>query len=55
MDCPLQVSFAGLWEFAVPYSIQVILKKKNIFSVFYSIYAISIKFETFQKKEAPHS
>ena len=34
MDCRLQVSCSGLWEFSVPYSSPVILKTKNIFSVF---------------------
>ena len=51
MDYRLQVSFCGLWEFAVPSSNPVILKIKNIFSVFYSIYGISIKFKTFKKKK----
>ena len=51
MDCRLQVSCSGLWEFAVPYSSQVILKTKNIFLVFYSIYAISIKFWIFSKRK----
>ena len=51
MACRLQVSCSGLWEFAVPYSDPVILKTKNIFSVFYSIYRISIKFGKFYKKK----
>ena len=51
MDCPLQVSCSGLWEFAVPYSNPVILKTKSIFSVFYCIYGISIQFGTFSKKK----
>ena len=51
MDCRLQVSCSGLWEFVVPYSNPVLLKTKNIFSVFYSIYGISIKFQTFLKKK----
>ena len=51
MDCRLQVSCSGLWEFVVPYSNPVIFKTKNIFSVFYSIYGISIKFWTFFKKK----
>ena len=50
MDCQLQVACSRLWEFAAPYSNPVILKTKNIFSVFYSIYGISIKFWTFSKK-----
>ena len=50
MDCRLQVSCSGLWEFAVRYSNPVILKTRNIFSIFYSIYGISIKFWTFSKK-----
>ena len=33
-----------MWEFAVSYSKRVILETKHIFPVFYSIYAISIKF-----------
>ena len=37
MDCRLQVSCSGLWELSVRYSNPVILKTKNIFSVFYSI------------------
>ena len=51
MDFRLSVSSPGLWEFAVPYSNPVILKTKNIFWVFYSIYGISIKFWTFSKKK----
>ena len=31
MDCPLQVSCSGLWEFAAPYSNRVILKTKKHF------------------------
>ena len=50
MDCRLQVPCSGLWEFAVRYSNPVILKTRNIFSIFYSIYGISIKFWTFSKK-----
>ena len=51
MDCRLQVACSGLWEFALPYSIPVILKTKNTCSVFYSIYGISITFRTFSKKK----
>ena len=51
MDCRLQVCCSGLWEFAVPYSNPVILKTKNILSVFYSMYGISITFRTFSKKK----
>ena len=51
MDGRLQVSCSGLWELSVRYSNPVILKIKNIFSVFYSIYGISIKFRTFSKKK----
>ena len=51
MDCRLQVSCSGLWEFAVPYSNPVILKTKNIFSVFYCMYGISITFRTFSKEK----
>ena len=51
MDCRLQVSCSGLWEFDFPYSDPVILKIKNISSVFYSIDGISIKFWTFPKKK----
>ena len=51
MDCQLQVSCSGLWEFAVPYSNPVILKTKNVLSVFCSIYGISITFGTFSKKK----
>ena len=51
MDCRLQVSCYGLWEFAVPYANPVSLKIKNIFSVFCSIFGISIKFWTFFKKK----
>ena len=40
-----------MWEFVVPYWNPVILKAKNIFSVFYSIYGISIKFWTYSKKK----
>ena len=51
MECGLQVSSSGLWEFAVPYSNPVILKTKQVFPVFYSIDGISIKFWTFSKEE----
>ena len=51
MDCRLQVSCSGLWGFAVGYSNPVILKTKNIFSVFYSIYGMSIKCSRFSKKK----
>ena len=50
MDGRLQVSCSGLWEFVVPYSNPVLLKRKNIFWVFYSIDGISIKFWTISKK-----
>ena len=50
MDCWLQLSCSGLWEFVVPYSNPVLLKTKNIFSVFYSIDGISIKFWKISKK-----
>ena len=50
MDCWLQVSCSGLWEFFFPYSNPVLLKTKNIFSVFYCIYGIAIKFQIFSKK-----
>ena len=50
MGCRLQVASSGLWEFVVPYSNPVILKTKNLFSVFYSIHGISIKFWLFFKK-----
>ena len=36
-----------------PYSNPVLLKTNNIFSLFYSIYGISIKFQTFLKKRRP--
>ena len=51
MDFLLQVACYGLREFAFPYSNQIILKAKNISSVFYSLYIISIKFQTFPKKK----
>ena len=51
MDCRLEGSLYGLWEFVVPYSNPVILTTKNIFSVSYSIYGIAIKFWTFWKKK----
>ena len=54
MDCPLQVSCAGLWEFFDPYWNPVILKTKKIFSVSYSFYGISIKFWAFSKKKEDH-
>ena len=38
------------FPFAVPYSSPVILETKNVCSVFYSIYGISIKFWTFSRK-----
>ena len=50
MDCWVQLSCSGLWEFVVPYSNKVILKAKNIFWVFYSIYGISINIWTISKK-----
>ena len=50
MDCWLQLSCSGLWEFVVPYSNPVLLKTKNIFSVFYSICGISINIWTISKK-----
>ena len=49
IDCRLQVSFSGLWEFAIPYSNKIILKTKNIFSVFCSVYGIFITFKKFSK------
>ena len=51
MDCQLQVSCSGLWELDLPYSDPIIWKTKNIFSVFYSIDRISIKFWTSSKKK----
>ena len=51
MEYRLQVACSGLWEFALPYSNLVILKRKNTCSVFYSIYGISITFRTFSKKK----
>ena len=50
MDCQLQVSCSGLWEFAVLYSNPVTLETKHIFPDFYSINGISIKFWTFSKE-----
>ena len=50
MDCQLQVSCSGLWEFAVLYSNPVTLETKHIFQFFYSINGISIKFWTFLKE-----
>ena len=50
MDCWLQLSCSGLWEFVVLYSNPVLLKTKNIFPVSDSIYGISIKFWTISKK-----
>ena len=40
-----------MWEFLVPHSNPVILKAKNIFWVFYSLFGISFKFWTFSKKK----
>ena len=40
-----------MWEFPVPHSNPVILKAKNIFWVFYSLFGISFKFWTFSKKK----
>ena len=51
MDCRLQESSYGLWEFVVPHFNPVFWKTKKIFSVFYSIDGISIKFWTFSKKK----
>ena len=55
MDSPLQVKSSRFWEFEVPHSNAIILRTKNIFWVFYSIYVISIKFQTFPKKKDCHS
>ena len=52
MDCRLQVSCSGLWEFVVLYSNVVILKTKNIFSVFCSIDEISNNFWKFSKRRS---
>ena len=51
MDCQLQVSCSGEWEFAVLYSNPVILETKHILPVFYSIDGISIKFWEFSKEK----
>ena len=51
MDCRLEVSSYGFWEFIVPHSNPVNLKTKNIFLVFYSVSGISFKFWTFSKKK----
>ena len=45
-DCQWQVSCLALWEFEVPYSIPVIIKRKNFFSIFCSIYGIYISLES---------
>ena len=52
MDCRLQVSCSGLWEFVVLYSNVVILKTKNIFSVFCSNDEISNNFWKFSKRRS---
>ena len=44
IDSRFQVSFSGLCQFAVPYSNAVVLKTKNFFLIFCSIYGIYIKF-----------
>ena len=44
IDSRFQVSFSGLWQFAVPYSNAVVLKTTNFFLIFCSIYGIYIKF-----------
>ena len=51
VDCQLQVSCSGEWEFAVLYSNPVILETKPILPVFYSIDGISIKFWEFSKEK----
>ena len=51
MDCRLQVSCSGLWEFVVPYANPVNLETKHISPVFYSIDGISIKFWNFSKEK----
>ena len=52
MDFPLQVSCSGLWEFAVPYSNPVLLKRKKHFLEFlfhlWNLHQIS---NIFQKKK----
>ena len=51
MDCRLQVSCSGLWEFTVPYSNPVLLKRKNIFWFFIPFMESPSNFKHFQKKK----
>ena len=50
MECRLQVSCSGLWEFAVPYSNLVILKRKNFSQFFIPFKQSPSDFEQFQTK-----
>ena len=50
MDCRLQVSCSGLWEFAVPYSNRFIYKTKNFFCFFIPFLESPSKFENLENK-----
>ena len=51
MDCRLQVSCSGLWEFNVPYSNQVILKTKTFSAFFMPFMESPSNFKFFEKKK----
>ena len=52
MDCRLQLFCSGLWEFAVPYSSPVILKRKKHFLGFlFHLYNLHQILNIFQKKK----
>ena len=52
MDCRLQVSFSGLWEFAVRYSNPVILKtKKHFLGFLFHLWNIHQILKIFKKKK----
>ena len=55
MDCQLQVSSSGLWQFGVPYSNQVILKTKKFSRFFISFVESPSNFEHFHQKEDRHT
>ena len=52
MDCPLQVSCSGLWEFAAPYSNPVILKtKKHFLGILFHLGNLHQILNIFKKKK----
>ena len=51
MDCRLQVSCSGLWEFAVPYSNPVILKTKKFLGFLFDLWNLHQILHIFKKKK----